>query len=877
MIASLPFLASVPPSNSRPRTFRRFQMKLLRYPVIALTLAFITPLSAQEEEDSPPQEKEYDYFAEGNKIYDYAKTETDRAQQYRAFSACIPLFERFVNNNPKHPEAPKAIYRAGVANLLIGKRTAAETKFVITIKLAKRKGQIAAAASFRLGALAYNSEHFKTALPHFTLAANETDKPDLRHKALNYEARCLLLEQKIPQAEKSLRRLVNDPFEPNIFKHQASLALAHIAATTDKLEEAYGLYENIAQSDSLDPGFLPIKAQAIVHGGMTAMRLGKSKEGLSMLNTALTTAGLPDESKAEAQLMLMQHEFGGKKFAEVQNLFRLGPFQAARPETTAEILLFAGRASAKLGQHNAAVEMFIGVDRAAPNSKLAFEASYRKLLSFYTLRGTNVPDLSASFVELYKRKYPNSAWIQEARVMRAETYFSFSDYAQATSAWEKVNFSKLPEKLKGPSYFKSGWSLVENGDYNSAINVLSEFISRYPESPDLMAAVAKRAESYLEVGDRISALSDFERVLEAKPKTPLAAFALQLSGRLYRMERRNEKMLESYQTLLSDYNNLSQDTVARANYDMGLGYFDQGEFETSLIHLNKARSLVPEFYEEPAGTTIALCHYRLKDSDSLRQTLARLYSINPEKKMPRRLLVWLGLQMYEKSNFIAADHYLSRVVDNDEPGETEKGIWKSLAKSRLEVPGQEERALEATNMILANENDAFWRSDAFLDRSNALIALERWTEAEISAHRGLDLDPQGTIKAGLHLALGDISLAYAHYSQAASSYVRAAELFLNDSSIQPNALHKAAWCLNKAGETNAAQAFEERLKMDHPEWKAPKTFKVTPGSANKPKPAPAPATTAAPPAEPAPAQPTAPVSNTPPAPALPAGVTPINN
>ena len=110
--------------------------------------------------------------------------------------------------------------------------------------------------------------------------------------------------------------------------------------------------------------------------------------------------------------------------------------------------------------------------------------------------------------------------------MRAETYFSFSDYAQATSAWEKVNFSKLPEKLKGPSYFKSGWSLVENGDYNSAINVLSEFISRYPESPDLMAAVAKRAESYLEVGDRISALSDFERVLEAKPKTPLAAFAL---------------------------------------------------------------------------------------------------------------------------------------------------------------------------------------------------------------------------------------------------------------------------------------------------------------------------------------------------------------
>ena len=809
------------------------------------------------------------WFAEANKVYEYGKLEFGRGNSdvaARAFGACIPLYERFANTYSSHADAPKAVYRAGVANLLIGYRESAERKFVSTLMMTKKKGQVAATAAYRLGALAYNDEYFKTALPHFTVTANQTDDPELRHKALNYQARCLLLTQRIPEAEVVLKKLVNDPNKPNTFRDQASLALAHIAATSGKLDEAFELYQRLAKIKTTDAAVLKIKAQAIVHGGMTAMRMGNTEQGFTMLNTALETIGLPDESKAEAQLMLMQHEFSEKDYVRVQELYRLGPFVAARAETTAETLLYAGRASAKLGQHNAAVEMFIGVDRAVPNHRMAFEASYRKLLSFYEMRGTNIPELTNNFVELYKREYETkSPWIQEARVMKAETYFSFEDYENATEAWARVNISRLPEHLQGPALFKTGWSLVENGDYSNALQILSEFISRYPDSDDVQAAIAKRAQSFLEVGDRISALSDCERILENKENSPaLAAFALQLSGRLYRLERRNKKMIAAYQTLLKDYDQQSQDTVARANYNMGLGYFDEGDFETALVHLNKARNLVPEFYEDSAGTTIALCYYRLKDSDSLRKTVARLYATNPNKVLPRRLLVWLGLQMYEKSNFADAEHFLTLVVDADGPEEPDTGLWKALAKSRLEVSGLEEGALEAVEVILANEDDAFWRCDAFLDKANALIALGRWDDAEISAHRGIDLDPQGTIKAGLHLALGDISLARADYHAASSSYVRAAEFFLNDATIQPMALYKAAWSLSKAGDSSAAEAFQDRLRMDHPDWKAPANFNVKPGAALEPK-------TVQAPAEP---KNTAP-SETPSS--LPAGITPVSN
>ena len=700
-------------------TFLRFTSLLLPVfpPAQALAIlatfavSFAAPFAAAQEpadEAAALESRAESWFAEANKVYDYGKIEQQNKNipaATRAFTACIPMFERFANTYPGHPDAAKAIYRAGVANLLIGRVKAAESKFVSTLIITKQKGQTAAAAAFRLGALAYNAEYFKTALPHFALVASQTDKPDLRHQALNYQARCLLLSQKVTEASTILKTLVNDPHEPNNFRDQARLALAHISATSGKLKEAYELYQMLAAIETTDPALLGIKAQAIVHGGMTAMRLGESEQGLNMLNTALKTIGLPDDAKAEAQLMLMQHEFSGQNYKRVQELFRLGPFQAARPETTAENLLYAGRASAKLGHHNAAVEMFIGVDRTVPNTKMAFEASYRKLLSFYEMRGTNIPELTNAFVELYKNKYPKEPWIQQARVMKAETYFSFEDYANATQAWERVEFARLPKDIKGSCFFKFGWSLVENGDYNSAIGILSEFISQYPASPDFHAAIAKRAQSYLEVGDRISALADCERILEHKKDAPaLTAFALQLSGRLYRLEGSNEKMLAAYTKLLTDFDSLSQDTVARANYNMGLGYFDQGDFETALIHLNKARSIVPEFYEESAGTTISLCHYRLKDSEELRKSVSRLYAINPDKVLPRRLLVWLGLQMYEKSNFVAADHYLSHVIAGDDSSKPDIGIWKALAKSRLAIPDQEERALEAVAVILANED-----------------------------------------------------------------------------------------------------------------------------------------------------------------------------
>ena len=147
---------------------------------ISLLLVLSSSLTSQENDVAePPKEKlsQADtWFAEADKVYEYAKLELNNknvSTATRAFGACVPLFERFANTYPKHPDASKAIYRAGVADLLIGRRTAAESKFVSVLIKTKKKGQTAASAAFRLGALAYNDEHYKTALPQFKLTAKQ--------------------------------------------------------------------------------------------------------------------------------------------------------------------------------------------------------------------------------------------------------------------------------------------------------------------------------------------------------------------------------------------------------------------------------------------------------------------------------------------------------------------------------------------------------------------------------------------------------------------------------------------------------------------------------------------------------------------------------
>ncbi|NNC87419.1 MAG: tetratricopeptide repeat protein, partial [Akkermansiaceae bacterium] len=501
----------------------------------------------------------------------------------------------------------------------------------------------------------------------------------------------------------------------------------------------------------------------------------------------------------------------------VVKIFQRGEFPG-EPDIQAGIYMLAGRALANLDRHHEAIRLFFNVERLSPLTDLGFEASYRRLASFYEVNGPNIAAQADSLIEIYGGKHPDHKWVQLALVMKAETLFHRDRMAEAAAAYSEVSPKNLPEDLLPGLYFKRGWALAESGDYNRAAQDLTTFISRFPDDPRVLQALAQRGSAYLKLGDRSSALKDFDQLLATATEPNIQAFAHQHRGRIFREDRRYESMIEAYTTLLNEHDRLSRDTVANANYWIGWGWFKLDEWAKCLPYLEQARSLVPANYKEPAGTHLVIAAYSLKDAEQLKKAVIRLQSDVPGKRLPVKMLTWLGLQLFQQGDFDGADTFLTLASNPEDPADTDLIVWRHLAKARIELRHYS-RAMDVLPIVLEREESDFWRTDACLDKVHALIGLGKWDEARVACHEGLQMDPHGTILAGLNMSLGKIAMQRKDYESAAASFLRTAEVFIDDREIKPLALHLAAEALDGLERADQAAEIRAQLKREFPEWK----------------------------------------------------------
>ena len=199
-------------------------MKLL----LAIFLTTFGTLAAQE---TPAL-----FTSEANTAYNAAKlsqSEQNFNESAGLFKQAGDLFQKFVTENPEHPETATAYYRLGVSKLLIGKRSPAEEAFRSSLKASKNSGKVAASAAFRLAALAFNDKEFADAIPLFLISKNETDKPGLKAKSLNFLARCYIVSEQTDKAETTLEELIAFDHEDNTFKEEAQLSLEQLKTSED--------------------------------------------------------------------------------------------------------------------------------------------------------------------------------------------------------------------------------------------------------------------------------------------------------------------------------------------------------------------------------------------------------------------------------------------------------------------------------------------------------------------------------------------------------------------------------------------------------------------------------------------------------------------
>ncbi len=802
-------------------------MYLVRKPVIRLLLVTLIQLvgvnlsPAQAPGIIAPPGTDSELYHRANRYFGYAEDSRDLDDKRRAYRMSIPLFREYLSQRPGEELVQQASYKLSMALLLTGDRDGAEQGFSSVIQRFRRGAWVALSA-YRLAAQLYNRQDWLGAVPYFKVAAREATKDELAHKAIFYESRCLQMAGKTEEAITRLGDIVNDTSNP--YRDYARLAMGELHARAGRHEQALEAFEAL-----LVPSVAPQeRAQALVAAGVSASKLGQEAKARGFLDSTISSTGIQPKYKSRAQLALMQMSFASEQYEEAVKTFDAGEYLGER-SVLANIYLIAGRSFVALDRHQEAIAQFFNSERLAlsvkpePLRKIGFEASYRRLNCFYSINGANIPTQVDAFAEAYEEENLGSPWLHKALLMKAETLFHEADVSRAATAYNEVNPSALPVEMRADVYFKRGWCLADTGEYGRAAQNLSSFLATFPDHERFSEALAKRAHAYIKIGDRKSALKDLEVLLERTPESDLASFAHQYCGKIHRDEQRWPEMIVSYQNLLAlPGAEIDQKSRADAQYWMGWGYYKQQKWKKAITHFKEARVLLPARYREPAGVHIVLAAYSLLDSGQLKEGVDQLLSDAPHQQFPARMLTWLGLERFSKGDYDGANRFLGLATTPEAPTQTDTLVWRHLAKARLETRDFE-GAAAALEILLSLDQEDFWKADALLDQSHALIGLQKWEEAQSSAGGGITLNPSGTVEAGLYLAIGDIGMHRMDYETAAANYLKASKLFIDDREIKPLGLLRAAEAMEKGGKLERATQIRKQLREEFPSWKSPES------------------------------------------------------
>ena len=794
----MPSLRLILMSNRHSKTLNTLSL------VILLLVGTPSILEAQNEADEA--------FFRASKIYEYGRNQKDYYESRSALRTAELSFRNYLQNHGGHKDRQTAYYRMAVSQLLTGNIDSAEANFEFIIKKYKT-GQLVAASAYRLGTQRYNEENYKSAEKYYKLAAQQSEKPAVRQQALYLQARCLMLSGSKEKALQPLRRLVNE--KESSYQDTSRLALAHILFELSEFKEALMHFDKLANNAKVAPD---IKVEALLYTGITNARLGNQEKAEEIIAKTIDTPGIKNDYKAKAQSELYQIYFDNDNLDALIDNYQKGVYPS-EPIVTSNTYLLAGYALLKKDYFQRAITAFTSVERLVPNSALSFEASFRRLYCFYRLDGANVVDQADAFKEIYGSYQKKNEWHKLIGVFKAESLLHSGMPEEAAKVYRSIDSKDLPSTLQANFLFKKLVCLSEAEDYAGCINAAGHFIDDFPAHDLAFEVHIRRGNAYLSNNNYASALNDFQKVLKESSGSALAATALQGMIKVYRRERNYDELITASQLLLQKFPGLKKAAQAHAHYWMGWGYFKQEKFAECIPEFNKARNLDPSTYKEPAGTRVFLSSYYLQDADIMKEAFVRMKHDVPGKYFPPRILAWFGIQRFQKEDYKLSTEVLDSIANREEPLETPIDVWRYLTKSSLETK-QYEKAEEAVNYVLEREEDSFWKTDALLDKSQALLGLDKVDQAIAVAEEALFQEPRGTIEAGLKFVIAEGRLRKGEKNTAKDIYLLVADKFKGDETIRPYALWKAIEIL-KIQENPVSSSMLSALREEFPEWKEP--------------------------------------------------------
>ena len=792
----------------------------MRFPIVLLQLVFslIYLTSPVQGQIAAPGQELYD---KAERYFIYGRDVEDRYEKTRYMDYAIVLFKNYLDLYPNGTNAANAHYHMGFSEQSIGRIDDAERIFK-NILSRYRRGNIVGLAANKLALLSYTEQDWKNAAKYFDQSAVNLSDQELRFSALSMRLKCL-------------RKIGTDDLGILDALSKITTAKGHPHASWAQFMIGYQYYqmENFEKAiEILQPLTIATisniyRSQAIFYTGLSAVELGRGDDAqdylYQVLDVSLTNPSLTQDqrrkiahNKAMAQTGLMSLFYKKEEFNEVIDLFRKGNF-GATGRTEARRSMTAGKSFYRLKRFRDARSAFRRVDQSIPNTPEAFDAAFHCLECDYQLRQPDLPKRVNTFLELYGERFSVSPNLHMAAFLKAETLYNLGEFEASANAFSEIDSVLIPRKRRSDLLFKRGWCQAEIGDNHGATRNFTEFTEAFPDDPRQGRALAKRAQAYSALGDRMSSLRDYEALLKLETDAEIRSFALQGSARVLREEKKIALMVERYRRLLAEFDDLPTDTMANANYWIGWGFFKLEKYDDARPYLEKSQEMIPEFYNEPAGNILVLLLFSQGKADDMNEVLRTLLSDYPSKNIPKQMLTWLGVQLFHGGHFTDSVRYLESATDPDKPKATEINIWRTLTKGQNEL-NQYQEALQSAEIVLLLETEERWKADSQLDIAQALLGLSQPEEARKAAQAGLDLTIPGAHNAGLHLVLGRVDFIQKMIPEALAHFETTLQIAVDDPAITPEALYWGAQAAEKLGDNKKAISYRSKQANQFPSW-----------------------------------------------------------
>ena len=726
-----------------------------------------------------------EYYAK--KAYDHAATE----------------YERYLNLFANGREHASASYRLAECYRQLGNLNAARKNYESLI-YTLAESEFVGPASFRLADLCSQEKSYSDALTFYRKASVHLKDPALVLLAKFNSARCLEYQKFSEDAIRAYEDVLATK-ENNPFREAAMFAAARLTADTGRKSEAIQRLNMLREQTTK----APIRGEAAVRIGLLMLDLGQNTKALTELKKALTLPEL-GEWREVAELGVLRILYSQAKYQSVLDTYRSGSKQFSAA-VLPEVLLIVATSNRQLAKYAEARALYEQAIRDYSGSVYAREAQYERIITLYSMNALElIPEVDA-----YLASNPEAGSKRDQlTLVKAESLYKSKQYADAAPIYALLDNSNLVPFLKAEALFKRGWCLVQIRDFAEAVKAFTAFLDRYPANRLAATALAQRALSHQRMNDFKAALADLDSLLAQYPSVKEREVALQQKALIQGQQEDNPGMVETFGRLLHEFP--KSPAAGQANYWIGSVAMQAKNYKAAVAPLDAARKLDKDFAER-ATTLLLWAHYSLEERDATAGEVDKA-TVNKTAriKVPVEILRWLGMAYFTADDAQKADKYLTMLTARAKEEEVLPDDWLNLGRARTKLNNWAE-AETALQVYLKAVSDPIPKATGELALGEAQLGATELDEAQQSANRALELQPEGRLNSQGRMLLGDVAMARSDYSKAAKLFESVSILGVEDSVITPKALEKAYLAYKKAGNDDQARKLLNELQTRFPE------------------------------------------------------------